>query len=84
MAQVGKISPPDITIDLVDTELSETIIGEPDLLILFGPYVELSGYPPWQVRLTEIFHAQDNHNVGYQVFYRALCNFTKAQMRLGR
>jgi undecaprenyl pyrophosphate synthase len=57
---------------------------EPDLLLLFSPSVDLQGYPPWQLRLTEIFHVQDNQGVGYQVFYRALCNFAKAQMRFGR
>jgi dehydrodolichyl diphosphate syntase complex subunit NUS1 len=71
-------------VDLVDAELSESVMGEPDLLVLFGPMVELSGYPPWQVRLTEIFHVEDNHGVGYQVFLRALYNFANAQMRFGR
>lgn len=59
-------------------------MGEPDLLVLFGPTVELSGYPPWQLRLTEIFHVQDNAGVGYQVFLRALYNYANAQMRFGR
>ncbi|KAK5987581.1 Dehydrodolichyl diphosphate synthase complex subunit NUS1 [Cladobotryum mycophilum] len=84
MSQKGKISPQDISLELVDTELSEGIMPEPDLLILFGPYVELSGYPPWQIRLTEIFCLQDNETFGYQVFLKALRNFAKAQMRRGR
>lgn len=84
MSQRSKLSTNDISIDLVDAELSESVMGDPDLLILFGPVVELSGYPPWQIRLTEIFHVQDNHGVGYQVFLRALYNFANAQMRFGR
>jgi len=84
MSQRSKLSPEDISIDLVDAEISESIMEEPDLLILFGPVVELSGYPPWQLRLTEIFHVQDNHGVGYQVFLRALYNYANAQMRFGR
>lgn len=84
MAQRSKISPADVTIDLVDAELSESVVPEPDLLVLFSPSVNLQGYPPWQLRLTEIFHVPDNQGVGYQVFYRALCNFAKAQMRFGR
>lgn len=84
MSQRSKISSADISIELVDAELSESIMGEPDLLILFGPHVELSGYPPWQIRLTEIFHVQDNQGVGYQVFYRALLKYAGAQMRMGR
>ncbi|KAL2074039.1 hypothetical protein VTL71DRAFT_7817 [Oculimacula yallundae] len=84
MSQHSKLSPKDISIELVDAELSESVMGEPELLILFGPTVELSGYPPWQVRLTEIFHVQDNNGVGYQVFLRALYNYANAQMRFGR
>lgn len=84
MSQRSKISASDISVDLVDAEISESVMGEPDLLVLFGPSVELSGYPPWQIRLTEIFHVQDNNGVGYQVFLRALYNFANAQMRFGR
>jgi dehydrodolichyl diphosphate syntase complex subunit NUS1 len=84
MSQRSKISSSDISIDLVDAEISESVMGEPDLLVLFGPTVELSGYPPWQLRLTEIFQVQDNQGVGYQVFLRALYNYANAQMRFGR
>ncbi|RDL38466.1 putative NUS1 putative nuclear undecaprenyl pyrophosphate synthase [Venustampulla echinocandica] len=84
MSQRSKLSSKDISADLVDAEISESVMGEPDLLVLFGPTVELSGYPPWQVRLTEIFHVQDNQDVGYQVFLRALYNYANAQMRFGR
>lgn len=84
MSQRGKISSADISMELLDTELSESVMGEPDLLILFGPHVELSSYPPWQIRLTEIFHVQDNHEVEYHVFYRALSRFAGAQQRMGR
>ena len=84
MSQRHKLSPDDLSLDLIDAEISESVMAEPDLLILFGPYVELQGYPPWQVRLTEIYHSQDNNGVGYQVFLRALYNFAKAQMKFGR
>lgn len=84
MSQRHKLSPSDISLDLIDAEISESIMTEPDLLILFGPYVQLQGYPPWQVRLTEIYHSQDNCGVGYQVFLRALYNFANAQMKFGR
>ncbi len=84
MSQKSKIHPADIGTDLIDAELSDAFLPEPDLLILFGPYVELEGYPPWQIRLTEIFCLQDNRGVGYQVFLRGLRNFAKAQMRRGK
>ena len=84
MSQRKKLSPSDITQDLVDAEITESVMGEPDLLILFGPTVQLQGYPPWQIRLSEIYHVQDNNGVGYQVFLRALHNYAKAQMKFGR
>ncbi|MCJ1462899.1 hypothetical protein MMC07_001503 [Pseudocyphellaria aurata] len=84
MSQRHKLSPDDISRELIDAEITESVMGEPDLLVLFGPNVGLQGYPPWQVRLTEIFHVQDNSGVGYQVFLRALHRYAKAQMRFGR
>lgn len=54
MSQKSKLSPEDVSADLIDAELTESVMGEPDLLILFGNSVTLQGYPPWQVRLTEI------------------------------
>lgn len=67
--------------------------GEPDLLIIFGPCVKLDGYPPWQVRLTEIFCVGDSGGdvsgraaarVEYQAFLRALWRYAGADMRFGR
>jgi len=84
MSQRKKLSSNDISQDLVNAEILESVMGEPDLLILFGPNVQLQGYPPWQIRLTEIYHVQDNNGVGYQVFLRALHNFAKAHIKLGR
>lgn len=54
MAQRGKIAPGDISADLIDAEISESVMDEPDMLILFGDRVLLKGYPPWQIRLSEI------------------------------
>ena len=66
---------------------------EPDLLMIFGPYVKLEGYPPWQIRLSEIFCVGDSGEdvsgsggarVEYQTFLRALWKHAGAQMRFGR
>ena len=84
MSQRRKLSPDDISQDLIDAEITESVMSEPDLLILFGPSVELQGYPPWQARLTEIFHVQGNSGVGYQVFLRALHRYANAQLKFGR
>ncbi|OAL55893.1 Undecaprenyl diphosphate synthase [Pyrenochaeta sp. DS3sAY3a] len=84
MAQKGDVHQEQINMDLIDAQLSDHVSSDPDLLILFSPTVQLQGYPPWQLRLTEIFHLADNKGVNYQVFLRALYNFAKVEMRLGR
>ncbi|KAJ5660742.1 uncharacterized protein N7484_000114 [Penicillium longicatenatum] len=110
MSQNGKLSPEDITPELVDAELSEItsqplqpegetdripaniINPEPDLLLIFGPYLKLDGYPPWQIRLTEMYCTGDrSHGVAgfgeaveYQGFMRGLWHYAGAQMRFGR
>jgi dehydrodolichyl diphosphate syntase complex subunit NUS1 len=101
MAQSKKIRPKDITSELINTEIMATtalpgsdangegISGEPDLLIVFGPYVKLEGFPPWQVRLTEIFCVggdvkNGSTRVEYQGFLRGLWRYAGAEMRFGR
>lgn len=84
MCQKGKIAPADINIELLDAELSEGIMSEPDLLLIFTPYIELLGYPPWQIRLSEMFCMQDNSSVGYQVFLNGLRKFAGAEQRKGK
>ncbi|KAF1808930.1 hypothetical protein P152DRAFT_404285 [Eremomyces bilateralis CBS 781.70] len=84
MSQRGKLAPSDISTDLVDAEITESVMGEPDLVVCFGERMKLDGFPPWQIRLSEIFCSPDNSSgVGYQVFLRALHKFGKAQMRFG-
>lgn len=110
MSQKGRLSPSDISTDLVDGQVTEASFSEPDLLVVMasspktglptlrkrssgktatttygaGGEVCLRGYPPWQVRLSEIFYDQDSNGVQYQVFLKALCKYAKAQMRFGR
>ncbi|KAF1975748.1 di-trans,poly-cis-decaprenylcistransferas-like protein [Bimuria novae-zelandiae CBS 107.79] len=84
MAQKGDIRKEQIDMNLVNAELSDYVSSEPDLLVLFSPTVVLKGYPPWQLRLTEIFHLPDNKGVNYQVFLKALKKFGKAEFRVGK
>ncbi|KAI1847314.1 hypothetical protein JX266_006539 [Neoarthrinium moseri] len=83
MSQRGKISVNDITTDVIDEELRQ-VLNEPDLLISFSPYVDLQGFPPWQIRLTEIYCQEDNQGVGYQVFLNALRKYSSATFKLGK
>ena len=100
MAQKRKLKPADINADLIDMELRDSVMAEPELLILFGPRVVLDGYPPWQIRLTEILcvalrllgrslicrsHIPDHAEaVSYSVFMQALTRYSTAQMRHGK
>lgn len=107
MSQNGKLSSEDITPELVDAEITEittqplsmdptlpdTVLKpEPDLLLVFGPFLKLDGYPPWQLRLTEMYctggrsHglSGDGEAVEYQGYMRGLWHFAGAQMRFGR
>ncbi|KAE8145787.1 Decaprenyl diphosphate synthase-like protein [Aspergillus avenaceus] len=116
MSQNGKLSPDDITLELVDAEISEittqpsqgittratnsrpghdavvSVKPEPDLLLVFKPFLKLDGYPPWHIRLTEMYCTGYKTNsvtgygefVEYQGFLRGLWHYAGAQMRFGR
>ncbi|KAG0004573.1 hypothetical protein BGZ79_008824 [Entomortierella chlamydospora] len=48
-----EIQSQDITMDFLDRQLSSEL-SEPELLIVFKDDLDLSSYPPWHIRLTEI------------------------------
>ncbi|SMN19897.1 similar to Saccharomyces cerevisiae YDL193W NUS1 Putative prenyltransferase, required for cell viability [Maudiozyma saulgeensis] len=74
----------DITVDLVDTELKQLVGQEPDLLLYFGPSLDLQGYPPWHIRLTEFFWEEDNNQVTYSVFIRGLKQYAGCKVNVGK
>jgi undecaprenyl pyrophosphate synthase len=85
MAQRSKLTTADITTDVIDSELTNSVMTEPDLLISFAPFVDLQGYPPWQIRLTELYCEKDNQNgVEYQVFLNGLRKYAAATFKLGK
>ncbi|GMM33431.1 ditrans,polycis-polyprenyl diphosphate synthase [Saccharomycopsis crataegensis] len=84
LASKQELQSKDITIDLIDSELTDLSGYEPDLLILFGPVLDLQGYPPWQIRLSEIYWEQDNDDVNYVVFLNALKKFSTCKVNVGK
>lgn len=84
LALLKKIDPKDITIESIDTELKQTGADEPDLVIVFGPTLDLDGFPPWQMRLSEIFHLADNTEVSYPVFLQGLESYAGCKINVGR
>ncbi|KAG2730801.1 hypothetical protein G9P44_005950 [Scheffersomyces stipitis] len=84
LAQNNELSVNDITIDLIDEELAELVGPEPDLLISFGPSLDLQDYPPWHIRLSEIYWEPENKDVIYAVFIRALQQFSNCKVNVGK
>ena len=82
LARTNKLSVNDLTIDLIDGEMKNLVIDEPDLVILFSPQIDLQGFPPWQIRLSEIFHQPDNDEVSYGVFLTALQKYASSRFNL--
>lgn len=74
----------DINIELINEELIELVGSEPDLMIIFNPNLDLQDYPPWHIRLTEIYWEPDNTNVNYAVFIRALQKYAKSKVNIGK
>lgn len=79
-----ELSVNDITVKLIDEEICELVGLEPDLLICFNPVLDLQDYPPWHIRLTEMYWEPDNNNVNYAVFIRALKKFSQSKANLGK
>ncbi|POY76474.1 hypothetical protein BMF94_0675 [Rhodotorula taiwanensis] len=74
------------------SEVADSLpLGEPDLLlVLGGSYLRLHGFPPWQLRLTEMYHHSwptwfsKPPELTYNILRRALDVYGRAEMRLGR
>ncbi|QLL31621.1 hypothetical protein HG536_0B04850 [Torulaspora globosa] len=74
----------DITMKLVDKELNHLVGPEPDLLLYFGPSLDLQGFPPWHIRLTEFHWEKDNDAVVYSVFIRGLQKYSACKINVGK
>lgn len=79
-----ELSVKDITTELIDEELVTLVGHEPDLLLSFGPSLDLQEYPPWHIRLSEIYWEPDNMYVDYAVFLRALQKYSNCKIKLGK
>lgn len=84
LCKESKMSVGEISMELVNSVLTRLVCDEPDLLVYFGPTLDLQGFPPWQIRLTELFWEQDNNRVSYSVFIRALNHYSNCKINLGK
>lgn len=79
-----EIQSSDLTMELLNTQLIELVGQEPDLILCFGPRLDLTCYPPWHIRLAEMHWEMDNNEVLYAVFIRGLRNYSSAKMNVGK
>jgi len=70
--------------NLVDSRLSGNLVPDPDLLLLFDSATILNGYPPWQIRLTQIFRFSTLSEFHYSEFLESLAGFSKCEHRFGK
>ena len=84
MTKNGELKKSDISISFLNHELKQLVGEEPDLIILFLPYLDLQGYPPWHIRLSEMYWEPDNEQVSYVVFLRALQKYSTCKVNVGR
>lgn len=79
-----ELRPTDISVELMDRELVNMVGPEADLLISFAPALDLQDYPPWHIRLLEIYWEADNTEVSYAVFIRALQKYAHCKVNVGK
>lgn len=70
-----------INIDQVQNHAGWTT--DPDMLINFGSPLCLRGFPPWQLRLTEIFSIPTHRNIPERIFIDCLYKFSRTTQRVG-
>ncbi|KAK9368246.1 Decaprenyl diphosphate synthase-like protein [Lipomyces kononenkoae] len=83
-AAKGEFESSKVTVESVDRLASQLVINEPELIVLFGPKLDLDGFPPWQVRLSEIYYAPFNNSVTYNVLLRGIRRYSKCKINIGR
>ncbi|KAK9473533.1 Decaprenyl diphosphate synthase-like protein [Dipodascopsis tothii] len=83
-AQSGVVKSDDVTVDLVNDFVTKSTFGEPDLIVLFSPKLDLDGFPPWHIRLSEIYYAHYNETVEYSIFIRGIRRYAQCKINVGR
>ncbi|KAK9346952.1 Decaprenyl diphosphate synthase-like protein [Lipomyces starkeyi] len=83
-AAKGEFEPSKVNVDNVDRLANQLVITEPELIVLFGPKLDLDGFPPWQIRLSEIYYAPYNNSVTYNVLLRGIRRYSKCKINIGR
>ncbi|ORX45058.1 Undecaprenyl diphosphate synthase [Piromyces finnis] len=60
---------------------------DPELIIIYGgtpEYFQLYGYPPWQIRLSEIYYVPGKKDITYAGFINGLFRYSRCEQRVGK
>ncbi|XP_066138748.1 dehydrodolichyl diphosphate synthase complex subunit Nus1-like [Euwallacea fornicatus] len=75
----------DISIESLGKALQKDFeFPDPDLAISFGEYLNLQGYPPWQIRVTEFLSIKSHRQLRYRTFLEQLYVYGKCEQRFGK
>lgn len=78
---LSKLEPEDINLESVDKQVGW--LSDPELLISFGSPLCLYGFPPWQLRLTEIFSIPTHRRIPQRIFFDCLRRYSRTSQREG-
>lgn len=85
-AKNDKLKIDEITVDLVDKKLRESLGGvpDPDLALYFGGICGTYGLLPWQIRLTEFLSLGRQSHLRLNKFLNVMDTYAACQQRLGK
>lgn len=85
LAADGKISPADITEDMVSENLTTSFMPDPDLLIRTGGEVRLSNYLLWQCAYSELYFCDTYWpDFSEEDLYKAIYAYQNRERRYGK
>ncbi|KAK9875012.1 hypothetical protein WA026_005822 [Henosepilachna vigintioctopunctata] len=74
----------EITTEFIDDSLRELYgFPDPDVGVIFSKIFSLSDYPPWQIRLTELYRLNSHYNITFNDFVNVLTKYSKCDQRWG-
>ena len=64
--------------------LLESGFNPPELAVIFGPAFSTSGYPPWHLQFTEMYHLQTHRYIHWRALLHVLASFAKTKQNYGK
>jgi len=82
----GNLKVDDVNESVIEANLGSANKGlpDPEVLLRFGLAHSNQGYPPWQIRLSEIHDIDSHHGVTYLDFLNILSKYNRCEKRFGR